>query len=121
MENAFKYDESAKGLCSEADYPYLATDGHECSAVSCEKVNGTAVADYIDIDEKDKHGLIASIVLQPTSIAMQADQLEFQFYSGGVFDNQDCGAAGAVDHGVLAVGYGTDADTGMKYFNVKNR
>lgn len=119
MDNAFKYDESAKGLCSEAEYPYLATDGHECSA-QCQKVNGTTVSDYIDITEKDKHGLIASIALQPTSIAMQADQLAFQFYSSGVFEDDECGKFGNVDHGVLAVGYGTDADTGKKYFTVKN-
>merc|ERR1712038_1445329 len=119
MENAFKFDESAHGLCSEADYPYLASDGHLCSP-NCTKVNGTAVADYIDLDESDKHGLIASIAMQPTSIAMEADQLSFQFYSGGVFDAPECGESGQVDHGVLAVGYGTDADTGKKYFNVKN-
>jgi len=119
MENAFKYDESAKGLCSEADYPYLATGGHMCST-ECQKVNGTAVSDYIDIAQKDKHGLIASIALQPTSIAMQADQLSFQFYSSGVFDDDECGRMGNVDHGVLAVGYGTDAETGKKYFTVKN-
>lgn len=119
MENAFKYDESAKGLCSEADYPYLATDGHDCSS-TCQKVDGTTVESYIDIAEKDKHGLIASIALQPTSIAMQADQLSFQFYSTGVFDDDSCGEFGQVDHGVLAVGYGTDADSGKKYFTVKN-
>jgi len=120
MENAFKYDETAKGLCSETDYPYLATDGHECGTASCQKVNGTAVTDYIDIPEKDKHGLIAAIVQGPVSIAMEADQLQFQFYQSGVFDDSSCGASGAVDHGVLAVGYGTDAATNKTFFTVKN-
>ena len=121
MENAFKYNENAKGLCSETDYPYLATDGHECGIASCQKVNGTAVTDYIDIPEKDKHGLIAAIVQGPVSIAMEADQLQFQFYKSGVFDDSSCGASGTVDHGVLAVGYGTDAATNKTFFTVKNR
>ncbi len=119
METAFKFDEAAKGLCSEDEYPYLAADGNTCNS-NCTKVAGSIVADYHDIPEKDKHGLIASIALQPTSIAMQAGQLEFQLYSSGVFSSEECGAQGDVDHGVLAVGYGTDAESGKKYFTVKN-
>mmetsp|Transcript_15073 Transcript_15073/g.17542 ORF Transcript_15073/g.17542 Transcript_15073/m.17542 type:complete len:456 (-) Transcript_15073:94-1461(-) len=119
MDNAFKFDEAAHGLCSEDDYPYLATDGNICNT-NCTKVTGTTVKDYIDLEESDKHGLIAAVVMQPTSIAMQADQLSFQFYSTGVFDDDDCGAEGNIDHGVLMVGYGTDTDTGKKYFKIKN-
>lgn len=119
MDNAFKFDEAAHGLCSEADYPYLAKDSDMCMT-NCTKAAGSLVTDYIDIAEKDKHGLIASLVMQPTSIAMQADQLSFQFYSSGVFSEEDCGKAGAIDHGVLAVGYGTDDESGKKYFTVKN-
>ena len=118
MEDAFKFDESAKALCSEADYPYLATDDNTCNT-NCTKVTGSIVADYLDIDEKDKHGLLASLALQPTSIAMQADQLSFQFYSSGVFSEESCGEEGAVDHGVLAVGYGTDSIKG-DYVYIKN-
>jgi C1A family cysteine protease len=119
MEDAFKFEESQKGLCTEEDYPYLATDDHECST-DCEKVPHTQVKDYIDIPSGDKHGLLASIVLQPTSIAMDAGSLSFQFYSKGVFSDDDCGANGDIDHGVLAVGYGFDEDSGHKYFKVKN-
>ena len=119
MENAFKFDEAANGLCSEADYPYLGTDLHTCNT-NCTKIAGSHVVDYNDLPEKDKHALIASIALQPTSVAMQAGQLGFQLYSSGVFSDESCGATGAVDHGVLAVGYGTDATSGKKYFTIKN-
>lgn len=119
MDAAFKFDESAHGLCSETDYPYLATDGHSCSD-TCDKVEHSVVSDYNDIDQGDKHGLIASIVMQPTAVAMQADQLGFQFYSSGVFSDESCGEYGQIDHGVLAVGYGTDEETGKTYFKVKN-
>lgn len=119
MEQAFKFEESANGLCSEEDYPYLATDDSVCNN-DCKKVESTIVKDYIDIDAGDKHGLLASIVLQPTSIAMDAGGLGFQFYSGGVFDDDSCGSDGSIDHGVLAVGYGHDEESKHDYIKVKN-
>ena len=44
----------------------------------------------------------------------------FQFYKSGVLDNDDCGKAANIDHGVLAVGYGKDKKTGLAYWLVKN-
>jgi len=43
--------------------------------------------------------------------------MEFQFYKEGVF-NGTC--AQQLDHGILAVGYGTDEVSGLDYFLVKN-
>ena len=40
---------------------------------------------------------------QPVSVAIEADQRQFQLYAGGVFD-AECGTA--LNHGVLVVGYG---------------
>jgi len=119
MDNAFEFDESFHGLCSEDEYPYLAEDTEACK-VDCNKVPGSEVLSYMDIPEGKEYALIKSIVMQPTSIAMQADQLSFQLYSSGVFDNEDCGAEGAIDHGVLAVGYGKDKETKTPYILVKN-
>lgn len=59
----------------------------------------------------------AAIVNQPVSVAVEADQNSFQLYSGGVMDAA-CGTN--LDHGVLAVGYDTDAASGKDYYKVKN-
>ena len=57
-----------------------------------------------------------AVAHQPVSVAIEADQREFQLYQGGVFD-APCGTA--LDHGVLVTGYGTDED-GKDYWIVKN-
>jgi len=51
-------------------------------------------------------------------VAIEADQFSFQRYSSGVFDNSSCGTN--LDHAVLLVGYGTDADSGVEYYTMKN-
>jgi len=56
---------------------------------------------------------------QPVSIAIDASQNVFQYYTGGVItDAAACGTS--LDHAVVAVGYGTDTTTGVNYFMVRN-
>jgi len=58
---------------------------------------------------------MAAVNMGPVSIAIEADQSGFQHYKSGIFTGP-CGKS--LDHGVLAVGYGTDA--GKPYWKVKN-
>lgn len=59
---------------------------------------------------------MSALALNPVSVAIQANQPAFQFYSSGVMTGK-CGTR--LDHGVLAVGYGTYTD-GTDYYKVKN-
>lgn len=52
-------------------------------------------------------------------MAIDASHESFQFYSKGVYRDEECSPEN-LDHGVLAVGYGVDEDTGSAYWLVKN-
>lgn len=109
MDNGFQYIISNKGICSEAAYPYTAAQG---TCQSCTEV--VTISSFQDVAH-DEGSLKAAVAQQPVSIAIEADQTGFQFYSGGVFSGT-CGQA--LDHGVLAVGYGVAS--GQNYWIVKN-
>ncbi|XP_050513033.1 procathepsin L-like [Diabrotica virgifera virgifera] len=106
MTDAFFYVEH-HGLSSEEQYPYTGVDGH-CNHVKDKQVS--SISGYVELDETESALADALATVGPVSIAVDADT--WQFYSGGVFNNKNCG--NALNHGVLAVGYTKDA------FVVKN-
>ena len=110
MDNAFKYIES-NPLELENDYPYTGVDGR-CQYLPQSGVG--KVAGFQDVQATAMQ-LKTAINKGPVSVAIEADQLVFQFYNGGII-TQNCGEN--LDHGVLAVGYGTD--DGQDYILVKN-
>jgi hypothetical protein len=112
MDHAFKWIET-NGISSEQDYPYK-KDGGGTSACKAGRVPFVTLTGYTDVP--DESALVAAITKGPVSVAIEADKSAFQLYKGGVLDSPDCGTS--LDHGVLAVGYGTD--TGKDYYKVKN-
>lgn len=119
MDNAFKFDEKSGGLCSEEDYPYEAKRHPTCNT-NCTDVPGSIVKTFVDVPEGSEMDLLAALAMQPVSIAIEASTFAFQFYKNGVITDENCGSDGSVDHGVLAVGYGSDLETNTPYFLVKN-
>jgi len=102
--------------CSEESYVYTAKDG-ECTYNStCTVVfdKGTVTGYRFAIGAAKLKNAIAKV--GPLSVAIQADTPIFQMYTGGVITGDDCGTA--LDHAVLAVGYGTE--NGIDYWKVKN-
>jgi cathepsin L len=118
MDNAFDWTGKNGGLCTEADYPYTSgttkTAG-TCSDSSCSKVAASAPSSHTDVKQKSDSAMMDALAQQPVSIAIEADQKDFQLYSSGVFTGS-CGTN--LDHGVLAVGYGSQ--NGEDYYRVKN-
>ena len=113
MELAFEYVIGA-GLEREGDYSYSGLDGtcgYDASKVSAN------ISSYVVVTPQSPDQLRAAIAHGPVSVAIQANKLVFQLYTSGVITSDKCGAN--LDHGVTAVGYGTDAVSG-DYFLVKN-
>jgi len=111
MDQAFQYVVANKGLATDAEYPYSATGPNACKS----ETSVMTISGFKDVPANSETALMSAIVQQPVSVAVEADQSVFQFYSGGVM-NSLCGTA--LDHGVLAVGYGTVG--GQDYYKVKN-
>jgi hypothetical protein len=102
------------GLCTEEDYPYTAEAGF-CRKRTCQAVPGSHVLEWVDVHPSEQ-AMMKALNVGPVSVAIEADQRQFQLYAEGVFT----GACGTnLDHGVLAVGYGTSAD-GVAFWKVKN-
>jgi C1A family cysteine protease len=113
MNNAFEWIAKNGGICSEDEYPYM---GHSQKCDTwCATIGGTDIMNFATVDAEDESMMLA-LNLQPISVAIEADQREFQLYKSGVFMGE-CGVN--LDHGVVVVGYGTDDDRN-DYYRVKN-
>jgi len=115
MDDAFQYIIANGGVDTEASYPYTAEDG-TCHYSKAN--NGATLASYTDVTSGSETALTNDCgTYGPISVAIDASHSSFQFYSGGVYYEPDCSST-QLDHGVLAVGYGTLS--GQAYYIVKN-
>jgi len=110
MDYAFTWI-STNGICSESDYPYVATQ--QTCKKTCKSVGKNK--GFKDVTQGSESALQSAVTQAPVSVAIEADQSAFQFYSSGIF-SAACGTR--LDHGVLAVGYGSQGS--QKFWIVKN-
>ena len=116
MDNAFSWIEKNGGLCYEEDYEYVSgeTRAPGVCEKSCEVDEKSEIKSYTDVKSSDE-AMMEALMKQPVSVAIEADEKDFQLYKSGVFTGS-CGTN--LDHGVLLVGYGKK--NGEEYYILKN-
>uniref|UniRef100_A0A672J325 Cathepsin L.1 n=1 Tax=Salarias fasciatus TaxID=181472 RepID=A0A672J325_SALFA len=115
MDQAFQYIKVTGGIDTEDTYPYEAEDG-KCRYNPANV--GATCTGYVDVKQGDEDALLEAVAtVGPVSVAIDASQLSFQLYESGVYNEPGCSSS-ELDHGVLAVGYGSD--NGKDYWLVKN-
>ncbi|KAK6184878.1 hypothetical protein SNE40_007240 [Patella caerulea] len=115
MDQGFTYIKVNGGIDTEASYPYTAKDG------TCRFNRANVAANdtgFVDIPTGSESSLQTAVAtVGPIAVAIDASHASFQLYKSGVYHDFFCSSK-RLDHGVLAVGYGTDG--GKDYWLVKN-
>lgn len=109
MTTAFKYYKK-HDAATEDQYPYVPKKD-KCHIGETTKVHANSYSKV----KKSVEQLKGAITAQPVAIGVHAGQDAFRLYQGGIMT--DC-AATPLDHGILAVGFNTEAST--PYWVVKN-
>jgi len=112
MTQAFEYTETY-GIELESSYPYTGEDDTCTYAKGSVAFTNTA---YTVVTANSGTALQTAVTAQPVSVAVEADKPVFQMYKSGVITGTSCGTA--LNHGVLAAGFNTDAST--PYWIIKN-
>ena len=98
------------------NYPYTGTDttcqysSMPLYPIECEKHTYAPNGGISTMQDMLQNGIL--------SVAIQANQFAFQNYSGGIFNNANCGTR--YDHATNVVGWGTDSITGVDYWIMRN-
>ncbi|XP_054636726.1 cathepsin S-like isoform X2 [Dunckerocampus dactyliophorus] len=114
MDRALQYVIDNHGIDSEASYPYTGRS-EQCHYSPAHRAANCSAYNFLPKGDEDAlKGALAAI--GPISVAIDASRPKFAFYKSGVYDDASCSQK--VNHGVLAVGYGTL--NGHDYWLVKN-
>jgi len=115
MDQAFAYIIKNNGIDTEMSYPYVPKDG---SCMFNPSNIGATEVSCMDIERESEDNLQKAVATEgPISVAIDAGHRSFQLYKTGVYKEPECSSA-RLDHGVLAVGYGTDGSD--DFWLVKN-
>jgi len=115
MTKSFDYIIKNGGIDTEESYPYTARD--ETCKYNPANI-GATMRSYTNIKQGDENDLQDKVSQTPTSVAIDAGQTSFRFYSSGVYYDAKCSSY-QLNHGVTAVGWGVD-QSGATYWIVKN-
>jgi len=104
-----------RGICNNASYPWTSFQD-ECHNQFGPCHVAAKIGGYTLVEENNEQALKAAVAKQPVSVQIEADSDVFRFYKSGILKNSGCGTA--LDHAVLAVGYGNQ--DGLDYWLIKN-
>lgn len=115
MDYAYRYIMDNKGIATEKAYHYIG-ENRMCKYTKEER--GASITGYIDLPSGNETILKEAVALVgPISVAVDASHLSFQFYDGGIYEEEFCNDM-ILDHAMLVVGYGSKE--GVDYWIVKN-
>lgn len=106
------------GVPIKTDYGnYLGEDGY-CHVEGLDLI--APISGFVNVTVNDENALRLAIFKNgPVSVAIDASQPTFSFYSSGVYEEPKClNGADQLDHAVLAVGYGSL--NGQNYWLIRN-
>merc|ERR1711990_1217317 len=117
MDAAFQYIKDNGGIDTEKSYPY---EGEDDKCRYNPRYKGAWDVGFVDVEAGNENALKTALATQgPCSVAIDASHESFQFYSKGVYRDEECSPEN-LDHGVLAVGSGIDEASGSAYWLIKN-
>ena len=114
MDYAFAFA-NKNAICAESSYIYTGTKGTYSSSSCTVGLALGSVTSFKDMTVNIVEAHMDALVQEPVSVAIEADSVSFQLYSGGVMTFW-CGTN--LDRGVPAVGYDTDGSS--DYWKIKN-
>ena len=102
------------GSVLDQDYQYKDFQSR-CSLIN--KQSEVFVDSYFQLEKSNQSLLEKALLKTPVVVAIHMDDLFH--YSSGIFSDWNCNTMD-LDHVVLLVGYGTDEQSGLKYWLLKN-
>ncbi|XP_061342716.1 low-temperature-induced cysteine proteinase-like [Gastrolobium bilobum] len=115
MDYAFEWVINNGGIDTETNYPYTGVDG-TCN-VTKEENKVVSIDGYADVAQSDS-SLLCATAKQPISAGIDGSALDFQLYTGGIYDGECSSDPDDIDHAILIVGYGSEDNE--DYWIVKN-
>ena len=116
MNLAYDYIIQNEGLTSDKNYPYKASQNGYCLQNITREI-GSNISEYAYIIPKSILDIKYSVIQNPVSIALDADNIYFRFYKQGVID-LPINTSKTINHAVLLVGFDHDEE-GM-YWIIQN-
>ncbi|CAH1994094.1 unnamed protein product [Acanthoscelides obtectus] len=116
MDNAFRYIKANKGIDTEEAYPY---DGKDEKCHYNPSESGATDKDFLTNVRRQKRSAV-SLYRKYSCTLWSCLNETCPLRLSGIYSSLDCKCSSTeLDHGVLAVGYGTD-ENGQDYWLIKN-